>query len=134
MRSCEVILGKDEVKKATFHMWSEYADTIGASAFQGGHPGGQIKYPVAVVEYTDGTCATVPAHFIRFTDNPRKFKIKKVDDAKLVNKILKDLADNNGFCPCALHNTEDTRCMCKEFREQAVPGKCRCGLYEKVEV
>lgn len=40
---------------------------------------------------------------------------------------------NDGYCPCAIERTPDTKCMCKEFREQDAPGKCHCGLYEKVE-
>ena len=41
---------------------------------------------------------------------------------------------NNGYCPCAIEKTPDTKCMCKEFREQKEPGLCHCGLYEKVIV
>ena len=40
---------------------------------------------------------------------------------------------NDGYCPCSLVKVEDTKCMCKEFREQDHPGKCHCGRYEKVE-
>ncbi len=39
---------------------------------------------------------------------------------------------NDGYCPCAVHKTFDTKCMCKEFREQKEPGLCHCGRYEKV--
>lgn len=39
---------------------------------------------------------------------------------------------NDGYCPCAVLKTEDTKCMCKEFREQTKPGLCHCGRYEKV--
>ena len=38
----------------------------------------------------------------------------------------------NGFCPCSLEKNEDTKCMCKEFREMA-SGTCHCGLYTKTE-
>lgn len=41
---------------------------------------------------------------------------------------------NNGYCPCAVIKNEDTKCMCKEFREQEEPGLCHCGRYGKVEV
>ncbi|MBR6654338.1 MAG: hypothetical protein IKL27_06375 [Oscillospiraceae bacterium] len=41
---------------------------------------------------------------------------------------------NGGYCPCAIEQNEDTLCPCREFREQAEPGECRCGRYEKVEV
>lgn len=39
---------------------------------------------------------------------------------------------NNGYCPCAVIKNEDTKCICKEFREQTVPGLCRCGRYGKI--
>lgn len=40
--------------------------------------------------------------------------------------------DNDGYCPCMVEKTPDTRCMCKEFRNQKTPGPCHCGRYEKV--
>lgn len=40
---------------------------------------------------------------------------------------------NDGYCPCAIERTEDTLCMCKEFREQE-EGVCHCGRYKKVKV
>lgn len=42
------------------------------------------------------------------------------------------VAANKGYCPCAVEKTPDTRCMCKEFREQEEAGPCHCGRYEKV--
>lgn len=54
-------------------------------------------------------------------------KIKEVDPS------IKALVDeNDGYCPCAVENTPDTKCMCKEFREQKEPGPCHCGRYGKV--
>lgn len=40
------------------------------------------------------------------------------------------VAANDGYCPCAIEKTEDTLCMCKEFREQA-EGECHCGRFRK---
>ena len=42
------------------------------------------------------------------------------------------VAANDGYCPCAIERNEDTKCMCKEFREQESEGLCRCGRYMKV--
>lgn len=39
---------------------------------------------------------------------------------------------NDGYCPCAVFHTPDTKCICKEFREQEEPGLCHCGRYAKV--
>ena len=47
--------------------------------------------------------------------------------------IRADVEASNGYCPCAIWQTPDTKCMCKEFREQATPGECHCGRFEKVE-
>ena len=40
---------------------------------------------------------------------------------------------NDGYCPCRRVKNEDTKCMCKEFRESGL-GECHCGLYEKIEI
>ena len=53
---------------------------------------------------------------------------------KEVNPTIKELVEENeGFCPCAIEKNEDTRCPCKDFREQETPGECHCGRYEKRE-
>lgn len=56
--------------------------------------------------------------------------IKVTKDKELENAIRKALKDNDGYCPCRVQKTEDTKCMCKEFREQT-NGECHCGLYYK---
>lgn len=38
---------------------------------------------------------------------------------------------NDGYCPCMIEKTEDTKCPCKDFREQKEPGLCHCGRFEK---
>ena len=42
------------------------------------------------------------------------------------------VALNDGYCPCAIEKTEDTKCICKEFLEQEEPGPCHCGRYMKI--
>lgn len=39
---------------------------------------------------------------------------------------------NDGYCPCMIERSKDTKCMCKEFRDQKEPGLCHCGRFEKV--
>ena len=56
--------------------------------------------------------------------------IKVSENAELVEEIRRRLKENNNFCPCKLEKTPDTKCMCKEFREQEI-GECHCGLYVK---
>lgn len=57
-------------------------------------------------------------------------KIKLNPDAELVNEIRRKLKENDGYCPCRLQHTPETKCMCKEFLEQQ-EGECHCGLYIK---
>jgi ferredoxin-thioredoxin reductase catalytic subunit len=57
-------------------------------------------------------------------------KVKINDNKELVNEIRTKLKENNDYCPCSLIKSEDTKCMCKEFREQDI-GECHCGLYIK---
>lgn len=55
------------------------------------------------------------------------YTIEKTDRYEIVTKMVED---NGGYCPCAVQKTEDTKCICKEFREQR-EGMCRCGRYRK---
>ena len=57
-------------------------------------------------------------------------KIKRLPNT---DEIAQAVRDNDGYCPCRREKNEDTKCMCKEFRE-APCGICHCGLYEKIEV
>ena len=51
-----------------------------------------------------------------------------------INPDIKELVkQNGGYCPCAIRKNEDTKCICKEFREQEHSGACHCGRFEKVE-
>lgn len=59
-------------------------------------------------------------------------KIKQNPDKEFVAEIKQRLKENNGYCPCSLIKSEDTKCMCKEFRE-ADEGMCHCGLYIKTK-
>lgn len=53
-------------------------------------------------------------------------------DNDLVKEIDKQLKEKNGYCPCAIEHTIDTKCMCKVFREQD-SGECPCGKFIKLK-
>ena len=57
------------------------------------------------------------------------------EDAELVSRVKKGLEMRGGYCPCQMWKTEDTKCICKEFREQIADpnfeGYCHCLLYYK---
>lgn len=58
--------------------------------------------------------------------------IKVSEDKELVSEIRAQLKENGGYCPCVIVHSEDTKCMCKEFREMP-EGTCHCGLYIKTK-
>ena len=60
-------------------------------------------------------------------------KIVVNSDKDFVADVRARLRANDGYCPCRLTKTEDTKCICKEFREQTNEGECHCGLYIKTK-
>lgn len=63
-------------------------------------------------------------------------KLKVNNDVQHVQKIRAKLKENGGYCPCVLQHNEDTKCICKEFKEQIErneKGFCHCMLYEIVD-
>lgn len=47
-------------------------------------------------------------------------------DKQAVKQVREGLKMRNGYCPCLVLMNEDTKCPCKDFREDK---KCHCGLY-----
>ena len=47
-------------------------------------------------------------------------------------EIIELVKANDGYCPCAIEKTPDTKCMCKDFWEQDKPGECHCGRFAKI--
>lgn len=59
-------------------------------------------------------------------------KIKLNPDKNLVEEIRNKLKENGGYCPCRLIKNEESKCICKEFKEAVncgIKGYCHCGLY-----
>ena len=56
-------------------------------------------------------------------------------DNEVVKTVKEGLKARGGYCPCRLKQSEDTKCICKEFREQIADpefeGYCHCLLYYK---
>ena len=52
-----------------------------------------------------------------------------------VQEFRASVKANEGYCPCRLTKTPETKCMCKEFRDQIADpnfeGYCHCLLYYK---
>lgn len=64
--------------------------------------------------------------FMKIIENPN------TEIAEIVKEGLKQ---SGGYCPCKREKTPETKCMCKEFREQIqdplFEGYCHCLLYYK---
>lgn len=54
---------------------------------------------------------------------------------EIVETVKAGLKARDGYCPCVREKSEDTKCMCKEFRQQIkdpdFEGFCHCMLYYK---
>lgn len=59
-------------------------------------------------------------------------QIKLNPDGEYVREMREKIRENEGYCPCSIIKNDDTRCMCKAFREMT-SGTCHCGLYIKEE-
>jgi len=62
-------------------------------------------------------------------------KIRLNPDEEIVRVVKEGLKERRGYCPCRLERSEDTICMCREFKEQIADpdfeGYCHCMLYYK---
>ena len=61
-----------------------------------------------------------------------RFEIIPNPDFIFRKEVEEAIKANDGYCCCALKKSEDTKCMCKAFREQQTYGFCNCGRYLKV--
>lgn len=61
-------------------------------------------------------------------------KIIKNPHTDIYENVIAEVKANDGYCPCRLERTLETKCPCKEFREQTTEGECHCGAYVKIEV
>ena len=57
-------------------------------------------------------------------------KIVVTPNREYADEVRRKIRENDGYCPCKLVKSKETKCMCKEFLEQG-PGECHCGLYIK---
>lgn len=59
-------------------------------------------------------------------------RIELNPDKEFVKAFREKLKANDGYCPCRVVKTPETKCMCKEFKD-AEEGECHCGLYIKLK-
>lgn len=60
-------------------------------------------------------------------------KIVPNPDITIYQEITKAVELNDGFCPCSVNKTKETKCVCKVFRAQTHEGECHCGRYIKIK-
>ena len=57
------------------------------------------------------------------------------DNKEIVNEIREGLKHTRGYCPCRVERSDETKCICREFKEQIADpdfeGYCHCMLYYK---
>lgn len=62
-------------------------------------------------------------------------KIRFNEDKEVVAAVKEGLKRTGGYCPCMISRSEDTKCMCRDFREKIADpefeGYCHCMLYYK---
>lgn len=61
--------------ESIFHKWAEVSQVIPPSPMVGGHPGGEIRYATAIVEYIhNGQVTEVMANDVVFSDTAKVAK------------------------------------------------------------
>lgn len=62
-------------------------------------------------------------------------KIRVNENEEIVKLIREGLKKKDNHCPCKIEVSDDTICMCKEFKDQIADpefeGYCHCMLYYK---
>lgn len=72
---------------------------------------------------TEPNSGKTESYKVRFNE---KLTVKKV------NAILDAIDKNGGYCPCQPGKTDDTKCHCKDFKENKKIGEpCICNLFVK---
>lgn len=67
------------------------------------------------------------------TGNKNKLVIKPNPNKEEYDAATKGVEERNGYCPCALFETPETKCICANFKNQNHPGPCHCKRFIKVE-
>lgn len=66
------------------------------------------------------------------TDKNQHLIIEKNPDSTEFERISASVKANDGYCPCLLTRSPDTKCPCKPFRDSDQAGFCHCERYYKL--
>lgn len=62
----------------------------------------------------------------------KEFDIFKNPSPEEYEEITEAVKLNDNYCPCMIDKNEDTKCMCKAFRDSEETDFCHCGRFYKV--
>ena len=103
---------KVEEKRAFFHLFSTSAYPVEPSPLRGGHPGGQVSAPVAIVEYEDGAVELVDPCRVRFLDTKELMEQHARDEKPEKSCLTCEYNENGINRPCS---------NCKDFDKWEAP-------------
>lgn len=63
----------------------------------------------------------------------KEFDIFKNPYQEEYEEITEAVKLNENYCPCMIDKNEDTKCMCKTFRDSEETDFCHCGRFYKVK-
>lgn len=63
----------------------------------------------------------------------KEFDIFKNPNEEEYNEITDAVKANDDYCPCLSYKNDDTKCMCKAFRDSKETDYCHCGRFYKVK-
>ena len=64
-----------------------------------------------------------------------KVRLNEALTVARINKVLDAIDKNEGYCPCQVGKTADTKCHCKDFKENKKIGEpCICKIFVKQKV
>ena len=63
----------------------------------------------------------------------KEFNIFKNPSEEEYNEITDAVKLNDDYCPCLSYKNDDTKCMCKAFRDSKETDFCHCGRFYKVK-
>ena len=63
----------------------------------------------------------------------KEFDIFKNPSKEEYEEITEAVKLNEDYCPCSSYKNDDTKCMCKAFRDSKETDFCHCGRFYKVK-
>ena len=64
-------------------------------------------------------------------NNP-SLKVYKNTDTETYERVSAAVKENQGYCPCELQKTAETKCPCTNFRNSTIANVCHCGRFFKI--